>query len=514
LQNNMATKRKAEPLQRSLSERAKRPVSYYNASDYGPLDLEHGESVEYHLERLNDAADKQGFGSVLAAALATVKSSGSKSRTDTLQFIKSGGMAAMLRTCLEEHGSNRYPILNNPGIRDVVCSAAESAYLKEWNQIIEEPAFKKPMTKFSPEYIDTFSFADIYTQMDSIAPTLMRLFNRLTHRPAKSAKQNGTSDPGGPAIECTSTGGAEPADPAATSAVKQNRSKQRATVVALSILGNFRNQQFNVVQGVVGYFLYSSRVPKRAIGIMDRLGISCGYSSIRDALRSNREAIKEQLKLAAGASGKAFQACYDNLTRAAHVKSERIINRTGFIEAVGGFFHKPHADLSHDMFTPEDCNYSRVSDLKAADLLPSEEDQRNLQSAFECMIAQALTQHAKEKGRPPPNLGFAMPSVIPLDRSKRPEIITLPMYLKNEAKLDDVVDLHHLMQNDLGLTDEQRTKRILMFAGDLKTSQMNRSTPLPPLAYVADARDFGSAYVRRTADWITSTRLAAGSICR
>jgi hypothetical protein len=247
---------------------------------------------------------------------------------------------------------------------------------------------------------------------------------------------------------------------------------------------------------------------------MDRLGISCGYSSIRDALRSNREAIKEQLKLAAGASGKAFQACYDNLTRAAHVKSERIINRTGFIEAVGGFFHKPHADLSHDMFTPEDCNYSRVSDLKAADLLPSEEDQRNLQSAFECMIAQALTQHAKEKGRPPPNLGFAMPSVIPLDRSKRPEIITLPMYLKNEAKLDDVVDLHHLMQNDLGLTDEQKTKRILMFAGDLKTSQMNRSTPLPPLAYVADARDFGSAYVRRTADWITSTRLAAGSICR
>jgi hypothetical protein len=91
------------------------------------------------------------------------------------------------------------------------------------------------------------------------------------------------------------------------------------------------------------------------------------------------------------------------------------------------------------------------------------------------MISKVLKSHAQEKEvKKIPKFDLPMPSVYPLDPRKRPEIIPMPMYLKDESKLDDVVDLLYLMQTETGMTDEQIINKLVQCRGDLKTSQINR----------------------------------------
>jgi hypothetical protein len=201
------------------------------------------------------------------------------------------------------------------------------------------------MTQFTSGYIESFRFSSIYDKMNSLAPKFIRLFSRFTARPVAEAS---------PDADVSERRKVE---------VKQQqteRSRQRAVVVALSILANLRNQQHNLVQGVIGYYLYASKVSKRVIGVLDHLNISVGSTSIGDALRSNKDAFIVKLK-AIVAEGKAYFLSYNNLAKKVNVRDDRTINFARFFNAVSIYFFQPHRDLSQPMFSANDCNYNLVS---------------------------------------------------------------------------------------------------------------------------------------------------------
>lgn len=75
-----------------------------------------------------------------------------------------------------------------------------------------------------------------------------------------------------------------------------------------------------------------------------------------------------------------------------------------------------------------------------------------------------------------PNLIYPMPIIFPLNHLERSEILSLPTYPFNEGIINEVIDIHENISNDIGISDKQRMENIIMFKGDFATVHQNRCT--------------------------------------
>lgn len=67
---------------------------------------------------------------------------------------------------------------------------------------------------------------------------------------------------------------------------RRKRNKKLVGTVIMGIMAFARSRQCNALQTPIGYYLQASGVPKRVIGILNRLGVSIGYTTICDAMKS------------------------------------------------------------------------------------------------------------------------------------------------------------------------------------------------------------------------------------
>lgn len=267
------------------------PMNYF-ADTVG---YEEDGAIGLHLHRLSDVARSCGFESLFDAVLAHAR----LNPKDARGFAESGGLGKLYNYCCK---IGRRPI--NEVIRKDLCQMSHDVYLNEWQTLLDNNSFKLPVSNFNEEHIEAFDFGDLFALMEHSAPNLVALADLVvSSRPSK-----------------------QHADYTEKEAIQKDRKQKRRIVVAISVLANETNPRFNVLQNIVAYLLFANKVPKRIITILNHLGISASHSALEKALRSTAKSVLNELHKIAS-HREAFWVSFDNLTCAANVRDQRLVNQ-------------------------------------------------------------------------------------------------------------------------------------------------------------------------------------------
>jgi len=403
---------------------------------------EEDEAIRPHLLAIRNLAHRFGFESLFDVVLAEAR----LSPIDARAFAEQGGFRQLYQYCC---ATGRNPA--SVSLRQELCEMSRNVYLEEWNTLLSNRSFKVRLESFKHENIQSFSFGDLYTRMEHDAPNLVELVSILiSSRPSKENKKDSDED-----------------------LTRKLRKKQRRIVVALSILANETSQHFNILQNIIAFLLFSSKVPKRIIAILNHLGLSASYSGLQKAINSGANAIMERLRNICS-HGEAIWVSFDNLTCAANVRDQRLFNQGDFLTYTAGYVVRPHPSIARPMFTQADRHYDRVTELNVLDFIPSAEDRTHLFEAFESMIYQALKGFLSDDDIKLPKSKFSMPKIFELDPQNRPEIITLPTYDLDEGVIAELIKILEKIQSDIGLSPDQVKQNLLFYKGDFLTVRQNR----------------------------------------
>lgn len=66
---------------------------------------------------------------------------------------------------------------------------------------------------------------------------------------------------------------------------KALRNRRLISIAAIQMIAYGHSKHCNLMQGIVGYYLYSANTPKRTIETLHQFGLSCAYDSILRGLR-------------------------------------------------------------------------------------------------------------------------------------------------------------------------------------------------------------------------------------
>jgi hypothetical protein len=444
------------------------PTNYYATME----GMGEEEILRIRGENLQAAARAEGFGSVFDAALALARSSRDCARS----ILESGGLGDLYRICEKSlvrvyrrkqqtddnagitdveandqpHGTD--PTLGqaasrHPSYLETLCEPAERVYVKEWKRLTENQAFRTPLDRFTSDSVSAFSISAIYSDMKNDAPCLFRMLENLPGiRPDTTSNGDGTL---------------------------ATRKMQRHLVTAVSILGNQTSNRFNILQTVVGYTLFAYKAPKRAVAHLHHLGMSVSYSSIIAAVKSCANSIRAGLRQIC-APGHAIMVSFDNLTYAAPVATQTILNQSSYVTATAGYVLQPPLSRRQPMFTHDDIKLEKALDLSVRDIIPSPEDRECMRKSIRHMLWEVVKRFASDKGIEIADLECPMPDLIPLDPKERSTITTLPTYPLNEGEISDMIDIHYNIRDDIGLSPEQVQHNVLNYKGDLMTVQNDR----------------------------------------
>jgi hypothetical protein len=110
---------------------------------------------------------------------------------------------------------------------------------------------------------------------------------------------------------------------------------------------------------MIGFWLQATKVPERAISVLNQLGISVSYDSIRVAVKSVSLAEQKRIRSIVG-SGVLFGLCWDNLALPNNKKETTEMNR-------GSLDDHDHCTTSYayELFIPPSGDFAREVDLKA-----------------------------------------------------------------------------------------------------------------------------------------------------
>jgi hypothetical protein len=362
---------------------------------------------------LRDQAMQLGFDNLFDAVLVDAQYD-----VDSLgYFIDSGGLGKL-------YSAYKQPRKRSGGASEELrttsaCVPAMDIYRREWSALHAETAmFKQPLNSFSDEYVNEFSFDQLFDQMKAISPRLMDLMIALT---TKAGNESIEGDPESKTI----------------------RAQKRHIVVALSVLANHASQRFNAVQGRIGYLCIAGKVSKRMIAILNKIGITPSYKALIEAVKANAKSALVKLSRL-GRRNEAMWISYDNLTYTANVRDLRLFNRSDFII------------------------------FRITDFLPTPQGYETTRKGAESAIWDIFKQFASHKGSGYPDLDFPQPEVYRLDPTKRSEIMPLPTFNLNEGIISEVIQIIEQVSKVIGLSDKQKEECLIPFKGDQATSRQNR----------------------------------------
>jgi hypothetical protein len=247
----------------------------------------------------------------------------------------------------------------------------------------------------------------------------------------------------------------------------------RIIATVLSTLANTRSQLFNVLQGRLGYYLYSNGVSKRVISLFNKLNLCPSYNGLLHAIKSSGGRTREKLA-GLGRAGRPIQISYDNCTFTSSKRDLRINNYAGHHSYVAGYVVQSAEEKSYPLFTKDDVNRDGIRDVRLADILPKADSGIATLEATRYMVSTSLISFAKDKGRTIARLDFEFPSRRRLNQLVRPTIMTLPTYPFDESVTNQLIECIYRIADDVGLTREQRVDGKVHFKGDLGTVDQNR----------------------------------------
>jgi hypothetical protein len=198
----------------------------------------------------------------------------------------------------------------------------------------------------TPEFIHAFSFQSLGRRFAALAPTLWRLVCSLGDIDQDTVNQYLKSPPDGPGeLE-------ETEEEESNSEVRPNKKKSKAkekvlaAIMVIAELAFTRSRNCNAAQMMIGYYLFSTRTGKRVMGVLNHLGISVSYDTVRRALQANAEEV--QALITRRARQDPIALTYDNLVIKHHAATETLLNKSHMqcFTACGVIFLKLTASLA------------------------------------------------------------------------------------------------------------------------------------------------------------------------
>src|SRR5437773_1817472 len=135
--------------------------------------------------------------------------------------------------------------------KQLVTDTVAPIYQKEWHHLTECEALRMSLSNFTPGFVSSFSFADIYESIQQCAPTLLSLIESFNPDPAPGAAE-------------------------APETIITRRRRHAITCITTLLAGS----RLTTVQSLITYYLYASRVPKQVFTILNSIGISSSYRTL------------------------------------------------------------------------------------------------------------------------------------------------------------------------------------------------------------------------------------------
>jgi hypothetical protein len=324
-------------------------------------------------------------------------------------------------------------------IGDGVCALARTIHLEEFERLRNLEILNTSLGNLNVD-LEAFDFSAIHEAMWGAAPNLLQLLQQTLN-----PKQ-----------------GAMP--------VEYKTKSKRYVVTVLAQLAQYRNSRTNFVQSIIALYLFASKVPKRVITSLNHIGFTVSYNCILEFLRKAAKHARQRLSQIAK-SGKAFAVTFDNLTKMARVRDQRLFNHSSFLNMTAGFVTIPHVSRSCSMFEQSTgLQRTRIRELDVLTFLPSEGDHQIVMHCFKADIAKVARTMAKQRGvQPPPSLTIQRPTVFQIDHRQPTEVLPLTTYKLNEAITNDMIELLYSIQSEVGMVEQQCRERLVLFNGDYMT---------------------------------------------
>lgn len=436
--------------QRSQEERRNvhRPENYYAEGSVGASDKD---ERNIKLIAIEQYARKLGFANIFKVAEASAQNGDYHKVAD---FVDTCGLTRIYASYASRRKQQARKL--SLAVQRMLCQPAVDIYLLEWQDLMKElTTFKQALSTFSPEYVAEFNIESLYRRMVDTALCFVGLLCSLT--PDRDSRTESTD-----VTDSTVTAGEAQVDSAAPP-------QHRYIATAISIIANLRSQQFNAMQGRIGYYLFACRVPKRVISTFNKLGLCPSYSGLLAVIKATAEAALVDLRQVC-LNNKGIMIFYDNLSYLANKRDLRINNFTRVVVHTCGYTLIPHKSQSRPMFDRSALTYHRIDEVGHSDIMPDIDAAKDILAGTKHMICKALLVFGKGRGkdvRLPDTFDFPMRRR--LDRRARPKILTFPTYPLNEGIIGELTELIYRVADDVGMTIEQREKTCQLFKGDLKT---------------------------------------------
>jgi hypothetical protein len=104
---------------------------------------------------------------------------------------------------------------------------------------------------------------------------------------------------------------------------------------------------------MIGFWMQAMKVPKRAITVLNQLGVSVSYDSIRVAVRAVSHAALKRMRNVVK-SGKFFGVCWDNLALPNNKKETTEMNRGSLDHCTTSYMYELVVPPPHDASSPAD----------------------------------------------------------------------------------------------------------------------------------------------------------------
>lgn len=244
-------------------------VGHFHDQDlYPSSEIDPPEGAEYGLLQMRRTAAQHGFPTLFHAALALAEQHDVQSERELVCFAKDGGLAKFIElACRKDVKTAIHSTTSCVQLNNTLCEVSREAYRAEWKEWVSQAGIRMPLDRFSLEHVQSFEVTTLYTAWRAKAPFLCSLLESLASRKGDALREDKTwhiND----------------------KRRKDYRRRCRHIVMAISCIGALYSQQVNVVQGMLSYFMYACRVPKRVIMILNKWGLTVSYSSVHHAVRA------------------------------------------------------------------------------------------------------------------------------------------------------------------------------------------------------------------------------------
>jgi hypothetical protein len=241
---------------------------FHDQDLYRSSEIDPPEGAEYALLQVSRTAAQYGFPTLFHAALALAEQHNEQSQRELVCFAEDGGLAEFIGLACRKDimGAIQSPE-SRAQLNEELCEVSREVYRAEWKGWVSQAGIRTPFKRFSLEHVQSFEVTTLYTTWRTKAPFLCSLLESLASRKDGAQREDETWDIN-------------------DKRRKDYRRRCRHIVMAISCIGALRSRQVNVVQGMLSYFMYACRVPKRVIMILNKWGLTVSYSSVHHAVRA------------------------------------------------------------------------------------------------------------------------------------------------------------------------------------------------------------------------------------